>query len=137
MYSWTYIEQIVFTKPAHIDVSIAHNDVPDPTQNGYVKSLGEYQGQEVDYEKAFTDGKRIHLRKYKGIYKAHWDFFSPLLSPIQHLRYDAPEWYVFLSALGFGALGASYAEDKVTGALIGVGVGLILSILSLPNLLDG
>ena len=42
----------------------------------------------------------------------------------------------FFSTLGFGALGASYAEDKVTGALIGGGVGLILGILSLPNLSD-
>lgn len=136
MYSWTYIEQIVFTKPAHVDVSITDTEVPDPTQNGYVKTLGEPQGQEADYEKPFTDGKRIHLRKYNGLYKAHWDFFSPILSPVQHLRYDAPEWYVFFSTLGFGALGASYAEDKVTGALISGGVGLILGILSLPNLSD-
>jgi len=32
---------------------------------------------------------------------------------------------------------ASYAEDKATGAAIGGGVGFILGILSLPNVLDG
>ena len=43
---------------------------------------------------------------------------------------------MILSTVGFSALVASYAEDKVTGALIGGGVGLILGILSLPNLFD-
>ena len=133
MYSWTYVERIVFTKPAHVDVSITDTEVPDPTQNGYVKTLGEPQGQEADYEKPFTDGKRIPLRKYKGVYQAHWDFFSPLLSPIQHLRYDAPEWYVFSTTMGFSALGASFSEDKAKGALIGGAIGFVLGLLSLPN----
>ncbi len=133
MYSWTHIEQIVFTKPAHVDVSIAADEIPDPTQNGYMRSLGDYQGQEADYEKPFTNGKRIHLRKYKGVYKAHWDFFSPLLSPIQHLRYDSPEWYVFSTTMGFSALGASFTEDKAKGALIGGAIGFVFGLLSLPN----
>ncbi len=114
-------------------MSIADHEISDPTQNGYIKTLGEPQGQEADYEKPFTDGKRIHLRKYNGLYKAHWDFFSPILSPVQHLRYDAPEWYVASTTLGGSALGASLTDDKATGALIGGAIGFVLGILSLPN----
>lgn len=136
MYTWTYIEQIVFSKPVHVDVSVRHDEVPDPTQNGYSRSIGDFHGQNADYEKTFTDGKRIHLRKFRNIYRAHWDFFSPILSPIQHLRYDAPEWYVLLSTLGFSTLGASCTEDEVSGAILGGGVGLILSLLTLPNIQD-
>ena len=133
MYSWTYIEQIDLTKPVYVDVSIADTDCPDPAQNGYVKTLGEPQGQEADYEKPFSDGKRIHLRKYKGVYKAHWDFFSPIISPIQHLRYDAPGWYVASTTLGCSALGASLTEDKATGAVLGGALGFVIGMLSLPN----
>jgi len=136
MYSWTYIEQVVFSKSAHEDVSICHEDVPDPTKNGYVLTIGEFQGQDADYEKSFTNGKRIHIRRFKDLYKIHWDFFSPIFSPIQHLRYDAPEWYVFLSTLGLAALGASCVDDQVSGAIIGGATGFVLSLLSLPGVLE-
>ncbi len=133
MYTWTHIEQIVFSKPVHEDVTIHHDEAPDPTQNGYFRSIGDPQGQEADYEKTFSDGKRIHLKKYTDCYQAHWDFFSPILSPVQHLRYDAPGWYVLLSALGGGVLGASCSEDEATGAILGGGLGFIIGVLTLPK----
>lgn len=133
MYSWTYVERLVFSKPVHEDVIVPVNEIPNPHQNGYFISIGDFQGQEYDLEKAFEDGRRIHVRKFEDCYKVHWDFFSPVLDPINHLRHDSPEWYVILSTAAGAGLGSEISENSEEGAFIGGVLGFIASILTLPS----
>ena len=133
MYSWTSLEHLVFSKPAHEDVIIPITEISNPRSNGYFISIGDIQGQDYDLEKAFEDGKRIHVRKFEDCYKVHWDFFSPILDPINHLRHDSPGWYVILSTVTGAGLGSKLTENSEDGAIIGGILGFITSILTLPD----
>lgn len=39
--------------------------------------------------------KHTYMLENSKIHEAHWDKFSPA-DPINHLRYDAPQWWVLL-----------------------------------------
>jgi len=90
--------------PAHTDIIIPKSLIPDPEAEGFIRTLGEPRGQKADYELTLEDGKRIHLLDYGDHYKAHWDWFSPLVDPVKHLLYDSPQWLaVIIAAVGIGS----------------------------------
>jgi len=127
-----YYESLILSNPPHEDIVVPCSNVTKPEDNGYSVTIGEYQGQDIDYEKRFTDGKRIHVRKFKDVYQAHWDIFSPIINPIQHLRYDAPHWWVTLCALGGASLGADSSDDE-SSLLVGGALGFLFGLVTLPK----
>ena len=70
----------------------------------------------------------------------HWDYFSPLRDPINHLRYDAPHWWVLSITSLSSALGAliGHLIDKEKGAFYGLiaghFAGLFISYITLPSM---
>jgi hypothetical protein len=109
---WPYVESQVLSNPCHQDIVYNKHYLPNPLQNGYRVTLGELQGQNIDYEKTLSDGKRIHVRDYGNQYHIHWDKFSPLVNPIDHLRYDAPFWWVAATTLTGIMLSSEEGDDS-------------------------
>jgi hypothetical protein len=133
MNSWIEIIPSILRKPPHVDMSIPNYLVPEPTQEGFKETLGDLQGQTKDYELTLQDGKRIHVRKFDKTYRVHWDWFSPVIDPINHMRYDAPHWWIALCTLGGAGLGGLCCKDRATGAIAGGLLGVLVGILSLPT----
>jgi hypothetical protein len=98
------LSQTLRKMPAHTDIIIPKSLIPNPEAEGFRRTLGEPRGQKADYELTLEDGKRIHLLDYGDHYKAHWDWFSPLVDLIKHLLYDSPHWLVVgIIAAGIGS----------------------------------
>ncbi len=132
--SWLYYESLILSKPPHEDIVVPCSSVSTPEIDGYsITILAEGQGQDVDYEKRFPDGKRIHIRKYNDVYRAHWDLFSPIINPIQHLRYDAPHWWVTLCVIGAAALGTDNSDEGESDMLVRGVLGFFFGLLTLPK----
>ncbi len=103
MLSWKEIIRRVLSKPPHKDIKILKNNVKHPLEEGFIETIGEPRGQLKDYEYILSDGRRIHVREYFNHYEAHWDYVSPRINPIEHLRRDTPHWWIFIW-FGFGII---------------------------------
>ena len=112
MISWFNLISSVLENPAHVDISIPQNWVPHPTQEGFRWRPAEWRGQIPfrDYEIVLEDGKSIHVSEFQHEYKVHWDYISPSVDPIEHLRLDAPFWYAILISIveNMAAINESY-----------------------------
>ena len=133
MNSWINVIPSILQKPPHVDVLIPKHLVPEPTREGFRETIGDPQGQKKDYELTLQDGKRIHVRKFTRNYRAHWDWFSPAIDPINHMRYDAPHWWIASCTIGGAGLGGLCCKDRKTGVIIGGLFGALAGILSLPS----
>jgi len=113
MLSWKYIVSNVLRLPFHQDLKVEKSAICHPAKEGFVKSLGEFQGQIADYRKRLSDGRSIHVREYSTHYLIHWDKVDPS-NPIGHLIEDAPHW-IFISVivlLGFIGILSWLRESK-------------------------
>jgi len=131
MHSWFAIMRSVLTKPPHVDVIIPKDMVLDPKEEGIKETIGEPQGQIQDYELTLQDGRRIHIRKFEKFYKAHWDKFSPIINAVEHLRHDAPNWWILLCTLGCAAFG--FLLSGIVGAVLGGLIGFFIGAITLPQ----
>jgi hypothetical protein len=94
--------------------------------------LGEPQGQVEDYGWTFLDGRSIHIRVYPNEYRIHWDMFDPAIDWINHLRHDAPQWWVVLTTIAGGIIGCATSKNKASGVVAGALCGSIVGIATLP-----
>ena len=92
MNSWIKIIPSILKKPPHIDVSIPHHLVPEPTQEGFRETIGDPQGQKKDYELTLKDGKRKILSQMQGLNTA--GSFSPDGDKLG-LTYEGDIWITF------------------------------------------
>jgi len=130
MISWRILIHKVLKNPPHKDALIPKHIVKDPLEEGFFETLGEPQGQMKDYELTLSDGRRIHVREFKDHYKVHWDKMSPRINPIDHLRYDAPHWWILI-LFGVGALAEYLVSKNINKALE---KGLILSLIGMVTI---
>lgn len=112
-YSWDEVITIILTQPKHKDILVNDWEVPDLPPE-FEERLGDEDGQVADYGLALDDGTGIHVKKYNGYYKIHWDKKDPNDDPLGHLVYDAPHW------LAIGALAADwiFLKGKYTKKLL-------------------
>jgi len=110
MNNWNSITSSVLRLPLHRDLKVQKSVVCHPTKDGFVKSIGDFQGQIADYRKRLSDGRSIHVREYSTFFSIHWDKVDPS-DLMGHLIEDAPHW-ILIGIFGFIAL---------------VGIGLWLS----------
>ncbi len=102
---WSNIAPKVLQNPPHKEISIPIESIPDPVVVGARQRLGDFKGQSSDYGIVLQSGEEIHLRKYPAEYRIHRDIVSPSVDWLEHLRLDAPHWYVILIVLGTFGLG--------------------------------
>ncbi len=114
-------------------MSTPNHLVPEPKQEGFRETMGDPQGQGKDYEFTLQDGKRIHVRKFDKNYRVHWDWFSPTKDPINHMRNDAPHWWIASCIIGGAGLRGLCCKDRTAGATAGGLLGALEGILSLPS----
>lgn len=92
--SWYALVPTILSHPPHMDLEVPIGEVFEPSQEGIGEALGEFHGQQKDYEINLPDDMRVHIRKFARRYLAHWDIASPSRNAVEHLRRDAPHWYV-------------------------------------------
>jgi len=131
--SWNEIIPNVLVNKPHQDIVVPQDAIHDPELEGIAETLGEPQGQLKDYEITLPDGKRVHIRKFLTYYTIHWDIISPAVNAIEHLRYDAPQWWVALTTICGTLTGAYLSKNKQEGALVGGLLGLVFGLATLPK----
>ena len=102
MQRWENTIASILRMPFHRDMSVEKSAVCHPTEDGFVKSIGDFQGQTADYRKRLEDGRSIHVREYPSCFSVHWDKVDPS-DLIGHLVEDAPHW-IFIGILGLAVL---------------------------------
>lgn len=102
---WSNIVPKVLQNRPHKEISVPIEFIPDPVAVGTPQRLGDFKGQSSDYGIPLQNGEEIHLRKYLAEYRIHSDIISPSVNWLEHLRLDAPHWYIILMFLGVFGLG--------------------------------
>lgn len=118
---WSEVASAVLLQPVHEDLYFSKAYLPHPEILGISKELLTLQGELADYRITLADGKSIHIREYQNYYAVHWDKYDPGTRLIDHLRYDAPEWWIALTTW----ICYSIAKDKPKGAFLGLLVGVL------------
>lgn len=126
----------VLEVPAHQEIFIPRDDIPDAISLGFRPDIGEPAGQSADYRLALKDGRSVHARKYRRFWGFHWDKVDPRVNAVEHLRRDSPGTYTLASisigsgvGAGIGAL-AKGKKGAVAGALIGALLGALFAVLT-------
>ena len=102
MQRWGDIISSILRLPFHRDMKVKKSVICHPTEDGFIKSVGDFQGQIADYRKRLSDGRSIHVREYPAYFLVHWDKVDPS-DLIGHLIEDAPHW-IFIGIFGLIAL---------------------------------
>ena len=126
--------KFVLNNPEHEDLIIPKAMLGNLSEFGFCESIGELQGQLRDFRLALPDRRGIHIREYNDYYKMHWDIVDPHTDPMNHLRYDAPHFFV-VGALALGMLiGAAYTpRNRRVGGIYGALIGLCFGLALLPQ----
>lgn len=95
---WETLIEKVLRLPAHKNIKISKNELLHPLFAGFRKAWGEFRGEIANYRKKLFDGRSIHVREFRKVYKVHWDYVDPSVSIIKHILKDAPHW-IFLILL--------------------------------------
>jgi hypothetical protein len=93
---WEALIQKVLSLPAHKNLKISKDEFLHPLLAGFRKTWGEFRGELANYRKRLLDGKSIHVREFRRVYKVHWDHVDPSVSLLKHLLKDAPHWLVVI-----------------------------------------
>lgn len=102
VYNWLRAVSIVLLESAHQDVYFLKTCLPHPERLGFSKQLLALQGEIASYRIVLPDSRSIHIREYQDYYAVHWDKYDPSMHLIEHIRYDAPEWWIVVTtAIGY------------------------------------
>lgn len=112
-HSWGDVEDMVLSHPAHTDL-LVHSDMVPDIPDEYRQMRADYDGQMEDYGCVLDDNRGIHVKVYDGYYKIHWDKKSQLADPLGHLYHDAPHWLAIggIVAAGITSAYLVYREYK-------------------------
>ncbi|MGC8572968.1 MAG: hypothetical protein C0171_00505 [Caldisphaera sp.] len=83
------IEQYLLHKPFHYHILIRKSNTQLPKTKGYKRSLGEYNGEKLDWRKTLIDGSCIHIREYNDYYIIHRDRVNPDDNLLKHIALDS------------------------------------------------
>ncbi len=133
MNEWSNVISVVLQLPPHQDIIRPKATLSHPKEVGMKERMGEPQGQLADYKWALPDGKSIHVREYLDEYRIHWDMFDVDIDLINHLRYDAPHWWIILTVAVGGIIGCVFSKDRAKGFIAGAVCGFAFGLFTLPS----
>jgi hypothetical protein len=85
-------------------------------------------------EYTLSDGSRLHFIDKGDYWEVHWDEVSPLVNPIEHLRRDAPHYWILLTAVAGAAIAYILApRDKKSTVFAGGFLGFLFGLFTLPK----
>lgn len=120
--TWSEVEGALRHQPPGAVLEVARDVMPSPTSVGMRRSVGLPVGQSVDWRKALSDGRSLHVREYGDAYRCHLDDVDPSVSVVDHLRQDAPVAWVVAGSLLGAAVGVALGRS-LGGALWGAAAG--------------
>jgi len=113
-------------------VKIPKGKLDDPLKHGFRRSVGLHLLHK-HYRRTLPDGRCVHVEETKDHYIVHIDVTDPAVSPIGHLRRDAPGlWTAMCAGIGLTAgvmIGLKDEKQRaaasIAGALTGLAIGLL------------
>jgi len=130
---WTKLIKHLSERYPGIKVKVPKEKLKNPLEVGFRRSVGLHLRRK-HYRLALPDGRCVHVEETKDSYVIHVDVKDPALSPIGHLREDAPGlWTALTTGVGLSAglvAGLKSDEHKGLATLAGTVLGLIVGILT-------
>ena len=117
----------IFRLPPHKEVRVPKQPRMLLRAEGFRPAVGDPVGQIADYRKTTPDGRSIHVREYDHSYGIHWDRIDPTIDAVEHLRRDAPGWFVVLTSSVGASIGSGIGY--LGGGKRGASFGLVLGLL--------
>ena len=116
-----------------VKVKIPKDKLDSPLKHGFRKSIG-LRFYRKHYRLRLPDGRCVHVEETKDHYVIHVDAKDPGVSPVGHLRQDAPGlWTALCAGVGLTAgLVAGVSDEKNRGlaGILGAVAGLIIGFLT-------
>ena len=101
-----------------------------PREAGALPSIGLPRGQLRDWRfPPDSECRGLHVQEFEDRWEVHQDQVHPDCDPIEHVRRDAPVLWM-LGGTALGALIGLALSEKKEGALVGAGLGLLLTALT-------
>lgn len=130
---WAKLIKHLSEKHPGIKVKIPKDRLEDPVKAGFRRSIGLHL-RHKHYRLTLPDGRCVHVEEGKDYYVVHVDVKDPGVSPIGHLREDAPGlWTALTTGVGLSAgLIAGLKDDQHKGLTTAAGtvIGLIIGLLT-------
>ena len=86
------LKDYVLEFPAHEDIKLNESFFHPDSLQKFKSVFADNDGQNANYRIPLRDGKSIHIKKYDGYYKVHWDKANLATDPLGHLLKDAPHY---------------------------------------------
>jgi len=130
---WAKLIKHLSEKHPGIRVKVPKERLEDPLKAGFRKSIGLHFRRR-HYRLTLPDGRCVHVEEDKDHYIIHVDVKDPGVSPVGHLREDAPGlWTALTTGIGLTAgLIADARDDQHKGLMTAAGavVGLVIGLLT-------
>jgi len=130
---WAKLVRHLSERCPGIRVKVPKDRLTDPLKAGFRKSVGLHLRRK-HYRMALPDGRCVHVEETKDAYIIHVDGKDPGVSPIGHLREDAPGlWTALTTGVGLSAglvAGLRDDEHRALATAAGTIIGLLIGILT-------
>lgn len=131
--SWERLVKHVSEHSPGVKIKVPKDKLDSPLEHGFRKSVG-LRFYRKHYRLRLPDGRCVHVEETKEHYIIHVDTRDPSVSPLGHLRCDAPGlWAALWTGVGLTAgLVAGTADGKNRGlaGALGAVAGLIIGFLT-------
>jgi hypothetical protein len=136
--TWSDIEAQLEAAPYHQRVRVGLGELPHPRDAGARESTGlPAPGKIADWRFPPTAScQGLHVHQLADGWVAHLDQVHPACDPVEHLRVDAPGFFVALTSAAGGVIGsvARGPLGGLVGGLLGSVFGLVVTHLPKGNL---
>ena len=106
------LKDYVLQFPAHEDIEVVESFFNPDSLQKFKSEFADDDGQNADYRVPLLNGKSIHIKKYDGYYKVHWDKADLATDPLGHLLKDAPHHIPTVVVGALFALAVGYLATK-------------------------
>ena len=130
---WAKLIKHLSQRPPGLKVKIPKHKLDDPLKHGFRRSIGLHINHK-HYRLTLPNGGCVHVEETKDHYIVHVDGTDPAVSPVRHLRCDAPGvWTAMCTGIGLTAgvlAGLGNEKQRTFSTIAGVLIGLAIGILT-------
>jgi len=130
---WSKLIKHLSERRPGLKVKIPKHKLDDPLKHGFRRSIGLHINHK-HYRLTLPNGSCVHVEETKDHYIVHVDTTDPAVSPVGHLRCDAPGvWTAMCAGIGLTAgvlAGLGNEKQRTLSTIAGVLAGLAIGILT-------
>ena len=131
--SWDLLIKCLSEHRPGVKIKVPKDKLEHPLKAGFRRSIGLHFYRK-NYRLTLPDGRCVHVEETRDHYVVHVDERDPGVSPIGHLRQDAPGlWTALCAGVGLSAgllAGAKDEKHRGLASAAGAILGLIIGFLT-------